>query len=64
MCKELAVAQVCQYVVATISAATRPIADEREAGDLAVHARSALARLETSRRPPSSTKFATTLEPP
>ena len=39
-------------------------ADEREAGDLAVHARSALARLETSRRPPSSTKFATTLEPP
>ena len=39
-------------------------ADEREAGDLAVHARSALARLETSRRPASRTKFATTLEPP
>src|SRR3954469_20152000 len=39
-------------------------ADEREARDLPVHARSAFARLETSRRPASRTKLATTLEPP
>ena len=39
-------------------------ADERDAGDLPVHARSAFARLETSSRPASRTKFATTLEPP
>ena len=41
-----------------------PDGDECEPCDLPVHPRSAFARLETSRRPASRTKFATTLEPP
>src|SRR5262245_28157125 len=39
-------------------------ADETQLGGLPVHPRSAFARLDTSRRPASSTKLATTLEPP
>ena len=38
--------------------------DERDAADLGVHRARASARFETSRRPASMTKFATTLEPP
>ena len=38
--------------------------DERDPADLGVHRARASARFETSRRPASMTKFATTLEPP
>ena len=54
-----------------MSAASRTSADHGHARDLAVHGRPSIgicatefARWETSRRPASRTKFATTLEPP